>query len=79
MYAFHLIYGILVDVCTCPPSPPNGFVTVCNGTSTVGDTVEYSCSSGYYLEGAHTRTCQTGGNWTERAPTCEKGTGQIIY
>ena len=50
-----------------------GLISGCNFTDTIGDTVEYSCRRGYYLVGASTRTCQTGGNWTGTAPTCEKG------
>ena len=67
------------DVCYCPTlTPPlNSLISGCNGTDIVGDVVEYSCRSGYYLVGANTRTCQTGGNWTGSAPTCEKGVTPI--
>ena len=62
-----------VDVCSCPSNPVNGYISGCNVTDILGDTVEYSCKSGYYLVGVHSRTCQTGGNWTGNAPTCEAG------
>ena len=51
----------------------NGLTSGCNVTDIVGDTVEYSCRSGYHLLGSNIRTCQTGGNWTGDAPNCEKG------
>ena len=61
------------DVCSCPSPPANGYISNCNVTDVLGDTVEYSCKSGYYLVGSNTRTCQTGGNWTGSAPVCEEG------
>ena len=64
---------LFVDECSCPPFPTNGLISGCNITDIVGDTVEYSCGSGYHLVGADTRTCQTGGNWTGSAPTCVVG------
>ena len=66
------------DECSCPPIPANGFISGCNVTGVVGDTIEYSCRSGYYLVGASTRTCQTGGNWTARASICQKGIGLFV-
>ena len=62
-----------VDECPCLPNPINGYITGCNVTDFLGDTVEYLCKSGYYLVGANIRTCQSGGNWTGSAPTCEAG------
>ena len=65
-------------MCSCPPAPEKGIITDCNITDVLGDTVEYSCTSGYYLVGTRFRTCQTGGNWTGSAPTCEAGINAII-
>ena len=69
---FHFVF-YFVDECSCPPIPANGHISGCNVTDIVGDTVEYSCRSGYHLVGASTRTCQTGGNWTGSVPTCVAG------
>ena len=63
------------EVCSCPSSPVKGFTSGCNVT---GGNVEYSCMNGYYLVGANTRTCQTGGYWTGSAPTCEAGTVFVL-
>jgi hypothetical protein len=35
-----------------------------------GATATYSCSSGYTMAGAVTRTCKTDGTWSDAAPTC---------
>ena len=67
----------MAEVCSCPLIPSNGLISGCNDTDIVGDTVEYSCRSGYYLVGSSTRTCQTGGNWTGSAPNCEPGIVEI--
>ena len=58
------------EMCSCPSPPRNGFISGCNVT---GNTVEYSCRSGYYLVGASTRICLTGTTWTGLVPTCERG------
>ena len=53
------------DHCSCPPTPANGRVTGCPGS-----TVTYHCNSGYALSGSSQRLCQSGGRWSGRAPTC---------
>ena len=50
--------------------PSNGQVDHTAGT-TFGQTVTYSCETGYNLVGDSTRTCQATGNWSGSAPTCE--------
>ncbi|XP_053408096.1 sushi, von Willebrand factor type A, EGF and pentraxin domain-containing protein 1-like [Mercenaria mercenaria] len=55
--------------CGIPANPSNGAVDYSRGTL-FGDTVIYTCNSGYTLVGHNTRTCQGGGNWAPDAPTC---------
>jgi formylglycine-generating enzyme required for sulfatase activity len=55
--------------CGTLANPGNGTVTIGDGT-TVGGTATYSCSSGFTLVGARTRTCQASGAWSGAAPTC---------
>ena len=50
--------------------PDNGSVNHTAGT-TNGQTATYSCDTGYNLVGDSTHTCQTSGNWSGRAPTCQ--------
>ena len=54
----------------CPnlTNPVNG-VVMQTGTA-VGDTATYTCSSGYILDGASTRTCGSDGQWTADVPRC---------
>jgi hypothetical protein len=54
----------------CPglPSPPNGLVSA--PALTYSSTATYSCSDGYQLTSAATRTCQADGTWSGSAPTC---------
>ena len=50
--------------------PGNGSVNHTSGT-TFGQTITYSCNTGYNLVGDSTRTCQATGEWSGSAPTCE--------
>lgn len=43
-----------------------------NGTTHLGSTVTYSCSSGYKLIGSRLRHCVADGKWTDAAPRCEE-------
>ncbi|KAI8485712.1 hypothetical protein Bbelb_365460 [Branchiostoma belcheri] len=61
--------------CPTPDAPTNGAVT---GSNSLGDTVTYSCDSGYNLVGSATRTCQTDLTWTASAPTCEAPTNGAV-
>ena len=67
-----LCYYIYVGTpCLCPRQP-NGYISNCSHTATVGSRINYYCSSGYYLTGGSTATCLPYGNWTAN-PVCEKG------
>ena len=35
-----------------------------------GQSVKFTCTTGYQLQGSATRTCQTNGQWTGTQPTC---------
>ena len=48
--------------------PTNGAVTVLG--MNLNDTANYSCDTGYALEGSAWRVCQSDGNWTGADPTC---------
>lgn len=50
--------------CTQLPRPANGDVAVSGTTAT------YSCTAGYELVGAGTRTCQADGSWSGAEPMC---------
>ena len=61
-------YSIAIQ-CPALSDPENGAVSI-TGTG-VGDTATYTCNSGYELSGSDTRTCQSNGEWSGSAPTCE--------
>ena len=42
-----------------------------------GDLLSFSCSQGYYLEGANTILCDASGNWNTTVPTCYSKPCQI--
>ena len=66
----HDIFLILIVVdCSSLTDPANGSFTHTSGT--FGQTATYSCNTGYTLVGDSTRTCQTTGNWSGSAPSCE--------
>ena len=57
--------------CGTLTNPANGSVSLPAGT-TFGQTVTYSCSTGYNLVGGNTRTCQATGVWSGNVPTCQR-------
>ena len=57
-----------VVICPPLPSPANGRVSV--GPRTPGSVANYSCNTGYQLEGSVRRTCLNDGTWSEREPIC---------
>ena len=74
--------NLITDYCE-PLSLSNGGVaysTFANGGGNYesGTTATHSCSEGFSLEGAQTRTCMDGmdgsgqGSWSGMAPTCER-------
>eukprot|EP00117_Sycon_ciliatum_P048173 scpid2370/ scgid5761/ Sushi, von Willebrand factor type A, EGF and pentraxin domain-containing protein 1; CCP module-containing protein 22; Polydom; Selectin-like osteoblast-derived protein; Serologically defined breast cancer antigen NY-BR-38 len=57
-------------VCPNPGMISNGVRTP-EGTSFLyGSTVRYSCNSGFALQGAEVRQCDTTGSWSAPAPSC---------
>ena len=50
--------------------PANGQVDHTAGTS-LGQTAQYRCNTGYNMVGDNSRTCQASGNWSGSAPTCQ--------
>ena len=64
------IFLILTVDCGTLTNPDNGHVNHTAGT-TVGQTANYSCNTGYALVGDSTRTCQATGEWSESEPTCQ--------
>jgi CUB/sushi domain-containing protein len=54
--------------CGAPPTPTHGSVSA--PKTTLGQVATYSCSSGYTLSGAMTRTCQADQTWSASTPTC---------
>ena len=60
----------------CPSlSLTNGMISYSDPTLGVGSVATHSCDTGYTLNGHMTRTCQSGGTWTDSDPTC----GQVMY
>ena len=63
------LFSTAVD-CGSLPDPGNGQVDHTAGTS-LGQTANYRCNTGYNLVGDSTRTCEATGNWSGSAPTCQ--------
>ena len=69
------------ESCTCtllagttcgpaPDAPANGQRS--GSGSTVGSTVTYTCNPGYTLQEDGRLTCMANGQWSERAPICDR-------
>lgn len=55
----------------CPnPEEIDNSLTVIRGNH-VGDTVHYSCKSGFHLIGESIRTCLPRGDWSDEDPACD--------
>lgn len=74
---FTVCFNDSVYMCVClhvavdcgPLSPPeNGNVELIG--TTFGEEVEYSCVTGYSLNGSPTRECQANGEWSGDEPSC---------
>jgi hypothetical protein len=66
--------GDALNQCTrnmCPTlnAPMNGSVTS-GGAGSFGDSVTFSCGSGYNINGSGSLMCQANGMWNGSAPTC---------
>ena len=61
---------ILAIGCGNLEDPENGRVTL-TGT-TINSKATYSCNDGFFLTGVRTRICQFNGEWSGKAPTCER-------
>ena len=61
--------------CSDLSSITNGLLVSYNagtvGNRPVNTLATYTCTSGYILNGAATRQCQTGGQWSDNEPTCD--------
>ncbi len=55
-------------VCSGAISPANGNVSA--GTANYGNSVTYTCNSGYTLNGTNTQACQANGTFNGSPPTC---------
>ena len=60
-------FSSTVTDCSSLSDPPSGHVSY-SGNDT---TANYTCDSGYTLNGNGTRVCQTNGMWSGSAPSCE--------
>ena len=56
--------------CGILENPANGIVDTTSGT-TFMNTATYTCDSGYTLNGAKSRTCQSNRTWDITEPFCE--------
>uniref|UniRef100_H2Y5C6 Sushi domain-containing protein n=1 Tax=Ciona savignyi TaxID=51511 RepID=H2Y5C6_CIOSA len=56
--------------CAAPGNVDNGSFEPGTGPYSVSDTVTYTCSGNYVLEGQAVLTCQINGDWSHDEPTC---------
>ena len=62
--------NIRENLCGDPPAPVNGLVMVWGNVP--GSSATYSCHEGFVLVGEGNRMCVGYGEWTGKAPTCDK-------
>ena len=65
-----------IGYCDDPETLDNG-EKVSSG-SFVGDTVTYSCNSGFNLSGDANRTCQSDGQWSGAQPKCNRTLNGVL-
>ena len=57
---------------TCPPPDPSQNVIVSVNSHGYGSLAQYSCNTGYRLDGPATRTCTGTGSWSGDEPLCTR-------
>ncbi|XP_076804760.1 sushi, von Willebrand factor type A, EGF and pentraxin domain-containing protein 1-like [Clavelina lepadiformis] len=60
-----------VRACPAPIAPPNGNFGPNQVLWTTGNTVTYTCNTGFVLNGSPIATCQADGTYTSNPPTCQ--------
>ncbi len=72
--AIYFYAVVTITTCSDLPSIANGEPITYNMESmnnrSLGTMATYNCTSGYMLNGAASRQCQTGGKWSGNEPTC---------
>ena len=63
--------------CGDPGTPTNGQRSL--SSTTYNSVVTYTCDVGYALQGAHSRTCQSNGQWSGNVPQCQRTLSGIPY
>ena len=66
--AWYFIYTAGVQ-CSSLDNPLNGTVSTTTDRFD-GSTANYTCDTGFNLQGPASRTCQDNGTWSSQAPTC---------
>ncbi|XP_035664576.1 sushi, von Willebrand factor type A, EGF and pentraxin domain-containing protein 1-like [Branchiostoma floridae] len=56
--------------CPALTAPTNGVRTPSTGSNSFGNTVTFTCNTGYVRNGAAAVTCQADGTWSNPVPTC---------
>jgi len=72
---------VLSTDCQLLTVPDNGIISCSlgdDGQASLGDTCNYTCSSGYELSGNVSRSCKLNGNWSGTEPTCTRGKKLIM-
>ncbi|XP_022251007.1 CUB and sushi domain-containing protein 3-like isoform X2 [Limulus polyphemus] len=67
----HTLLLLEAEHCGYPGSPAYGKPKNVKNTYEPGETVTFSCNSGYFLIGANTRRCLSDGTWSGQLPVCD--------
>lgn len=65
-----IFHSAVQKTCDNLSNPANGRVVLSGNNP--GSTATYRCNAGFRLRGESRRTCQTNGQWSGKAPTCQR-------
>ena len=51
--------------------PSDGLVTVDDNEMMIGSIANYTCDTGFLLQGKSSRVCQANGTWSSNPPSCQ--------
>ena len=67
---FSVMFSHVVIDCGPPEEPSNGRVILPSDQTYLNDIANYTCATGYILQGNEHRVCQLNGLWSGSVPSC---------
>jgi len=64
--------------CSLPTNPTNGEVNLLGTDTSFGQYINYTCNTGYILNGTALQQCLGGQTWSDMLPSCVPMPGMLL-